>query len=81
MGTGASKNPLRSTANAGIIASKWGRNARSASSSTASTSGSTNLAPDNNIKLVPAGTSDDKDVRDLKAEGRWGILGSIYILD
>ena len=72
MGTGASKSPLRSTANVGIAAAKWKTNAQATSSS--SSGSNSNLAPDSSSKLAQRrpSASDDKDIQDLKAEGRWG---------
>ena len=73
MGTGASKSHLRSTANVGIAAGKWKINAQATSSS--SSGFNSNLAPDSNSdnsKLAQRpSASDDKDIQDLKAQGRW----------
>lgn len=73
MGTGASKSPLRSTANVGIATAKWKINAQATSSS--SSGFNSNLAPDSNSdnsKLTQRpSASDDKDIQDLNAEGRW----------
>ena len=70
MGTGASKNPLRSTANAGIVASRWKTNARQSTSSSINASGSSNLAPGTDNSKLKRPASDGKDLKDIKAEGR-----------
>lgn len=66
MGTGASKNPLRSTANAGIVASRWKTNARQSTSSSLNA----NLAPGTDNSKLKRPASDGKDLKDIKAEGR-----------
>ena len=69
MGTGASKSPLRSTANVGIAAAKWKINTQATSSSLKGSN--SNLPPESNSELAQRpSASDDKDVQDLKAEGR-----------
>ena len=84
MGTGASKSPLRSTGNVGIAAAKWKINAQATSSS--SSGSNSNLAPDSSSKLAHAQrrpssrASDDKDIQDLKAEGRYGGVMSFNII-
>ena len=72
MGTGASKRPLHSTANAALVAARWMTNTQPRSASSSIPSGSANLAPNSDNKLASSGVNGDKGGQDLNPESRWG---------